>query len=74
MKGEAVRLERSVYIPMYLPYIISTEIDIYEIAPSRRKRSPRVYSANANRSKMKKEETSRNREIKFENSERSKDQ
>jgi len=48
MKGKAVRLERSVYILIYRPSIISTEIDICEIAPSHRKRAPRIRSARAN--------------------------
>lgn len=47
----AVRLGRPICTLIYWPHVISREIDLCEIALSRRKRAPRVRDAGANRSK-----------------------
>lgn len=49
----AVYLERPVCTLIYWPHVISREIDLCEIALSRRKRAPQVRDAGANRSKTK---------------------
>lgn len=46
-------LGRPVYTLIYWLHVISREIDLCEIALSRRKRAPRVWDAGANRSKTK---------------------
>lgn len=48
-----VYLERPICTLIYWSHVISREIDLCEIALSRRKRAPRVRDADANRSKTK---------------------
>lgn len=51
---------------IYWLHVISREIDLCEIAPSRAKRAPRVWAAaGANRSKTKQRKSPRDRGIKF---------